>query len=168
MSKPSLKTLTLVLFAILPSIALAQSAETGVDVGPGHAGATAGANGDIWTFGDTTSHVDGGGSFAQGVAIGVGQDGISFSHSVGANGGGMGVGHNINMTIGREGSHVSTGGVTSQGGNSRVQVGGGSGQYPGGIGGGSNATGWGNNTNAWSNSNTQRFPRGRGCWIPRP
>lgn len=159
MSKPSLKTLLAICLVSLPTFAMAQSAETGVDVGPGHAGATAGADGDIWSFGDTTSHVDGGGSFASGVAIGVGQDGVSFSHSVGANGGGVGVGHNINMTIGRDGTHVSNGGVTTQGGNTRVQVGGGSGQYPGGIGGGSNATGWGNNTNAWSNSNTQRFPR---------
>lgn len=159
MSKPSLKTLLVIFLVSLPTFAFAQWAETGVDVGPGHASGSAGADGDIWSFGDTTSHVDGGGSFASGVAIGVGQDGISFSHSVGANGGGAGFGHNINMTIGRNGSHVSSGGVTSQGGNSRVQVGGGSGQTLGNIGGGSIVKGWGNNTNAWSNSDTRRFPR---------
>lgn len=165
MTKPSLKALFVFLF-VLPTFAFAQWADTSVDVGPGHAGATADANGEIWSFGDTTSHVDGNGSFASGVAIGVGHDGISFSHSVGANGGGMGVGHNINMTIGRDGTHVSQGGVTTQGGNTRVEAGGGSGRYGGGLRGGSNVRGWGNNTNAWSNSNTQRFPRVLGRFIP--
>lgn len=160
MSKPSLKTLLVIFLVSLPAFAVAQQyAETGVDVGPGHATGTAEADGDIWSWGETRSHVDGGGSFASGTAIGVGQDGISFSTSFGANGGGNGVGGNFNMTLGREGTHVSHGGVTSQGGNSRVQAGGGSGQTRGNIGGGSNVMGWGNNTNAWSNSNTQRFPR---------
>lgn len=160
MFKPSRNTLLALSFvAIVQTASFAQWADTGVDVGPGHAGATAGANGDIWQWTDTQSRVGGAGSFGQGVAIGVGRNGVSFSHSIGANGGGAGVGHNINMTIGRNGSHVSHGGVTSRGGNSRVQVGGGSGQQFGGISGGSTATGWGRNTNTWSNSNTQRFPR---------
>lgn len=154
-------TLTTVFFCLtLASASFAQSANTRVDVGPGFAGAGASANGSIFQFTDTTSRVKNGTSFGQGVAVGVGHNGISFSHSLGANGGGMGVGHNLNMTIGRNGTHVSHGGVTTQGGNSRVRVGGGSGQYGNQIYGGSTATGFGNRTRAWSNSNTRRFNPG--------
>lgn len=156
MSKITLTAAFLFVLSIT-TCSMAQSAWTGVNVGPGFAGANAGAQGSIFQFSDTKSRVKNGTSFGQGVAVGVGQNGISFSHSVGANGGGVGLGHNLNMTIGRNGTHVSQGGVTSQGGNSRVVVGGGSGQSGRQIYGGSNATGYGNNTRAWSNSRTQQF-----------
>lgn len=159
MSKRTLKNALLtVVICTLPTVAMAQWSETGVDVGPGQAGASAGADGD-WTFVDTTSQVNGNGSFGQGVAIGAGPDGISFSHSIGVNGGGVGAGHNLNVTIGRDGTHVSGGHVVSQGGDSRVIAGGGSGQYPGGIAGGSSVTGFGYDTHAHSHSNTRNFPR---------
>lgn len=159
MSKFTL-TSALLIVATFATCSFAQSANTGVDVGPGYAGANAGATGSIWQWADTTSKVKNGTSFGQGVAVGVGRNGISFSHSLGANGGGLGVGHNLNMTIGRNGTHVSRGGVRTQGGNSRVVVGGGSGQLPGRrIYGGSTATGYGNRTNAWSNSRTRPAPR---------
>ena len=157
MSKITLTTALLFVLSIT-SFGMAQNAWTGVNVGPGFAGAQAGAQGSIFQFSDTKTRVKNGQSFGQGVAVGVGQNGVSFSHSIGANGGGLGLGHNLNMTIGRNGAHVSQGGVTSQGGNSSVQVGGRTGQGPGRqIYGGSNATGWGNNTRAWSNSRTQQF-----------
>lgn len=157
----SKKVATFLIVSLVLSAAqcFAQNANTGVNVGPGWAGANASANGSIWQFTDTTSKVKNGTSLGQGLAIGVGHNGISFSHSIGANGGGVGVGHNLNMTIGRNGTHVSHGGVTTQGGNSQVVVGGGSGQYGNRIYGGSQATGYGNNTRVYSNSHTRQFPR---------
>jgi hypothetical protein len=145
-------------FCTLPSIAMAQWAESGVDVGPGHAGGSASADGQ-WTFVDSSSRVNGINSLGHGVAIGAGPDGISFSHSIGFNSGGVGAGHNLNMTIGQNGTHVSNGQVVTQGGNSRVVVGGGSGQFGGGISGGSTVTGYGDFTYGQSHSHTQLFPR---------
>ncbi len=159
MSKLNLKNVLLsVVLVTLPTVAMAQWSETGVEVGPGSSSVSAGADGD-WTFVDTTSRVDGDSSFGQGVAIGAGKDGISFSHSIGANGGGVGVGHNFNMTIGREGTHVSGGQVVSQGGDSTIIAGGGSGNYGTGFGGGSTVGGFGFDTQASSHSQTRRFPR---------
>lgn len=159
MSKPSLKNVLFIALITLPLTAFAQSADTWVDVGPGHATGGGSAQGDIFQHVDTTSHVGPNGSMSHAVGIGVDQDGVSFSTSFGANGGGQGVGGNFNMTIGREGTHVSQGGVQTQGGNTRVQAGGGSGQYPGGIAGGNLIRGFGNNTQVHSQSTTQRFPR---------
>jgi hypothetical protein len=159
MSKVTLKqTMMSLVLVALPTVVMAQWADTGVEVGPGSAGATAGADGE-WTLVDTNSRVNGGSSFGRGLAIGAGPDGISFSHSIGANAGGVGVGHNFNMTIGRDGTHVSGGHVVSQGGDSTVIAGGGSGNYGGGIEGGSTVGGFGWNTNAHSHSNTRRFRR---------
>ena len=148
--------LTLLVLVTLSNVSVAQWAETGVDVGPGHAGATGGADGQ-WTFVDTTSRVNGAGSLGHGVAIGAGPGGISFSHSLGVNGGGVGAAHNMNMSIGLDGAHVSGGHVVSQGGDSRVVAGGGSGRYPGGFGGGSTVTGYGNVTQGQTYSHTERF-----------
>ena len=157
MSKFTLTTALLFVLS-LTTCSMAQSAWTDVFAGPGSAGANAGAQGSIFQFSDAKTRVKNGTSVGQAVAIGVGQNGISFSGGFAANGGGLGIGQNLNMTIGRNGTHVSHGGVTSQGGNSRVRVGGQTGQAPGRqIYGGSNVTGWGNNTRAWSNSNTQQF-----------
>ena len=160
----SKRYLTNALFTVVlctyPSIAMAQWAESGVDVGPGFANGSASADGE-WTFVDTSSRVNGANSLGHGVAIGAGPNGISFSHSIGFNSGGVGAGHNMNMTIGQNGTHVSNGQVVTQGGNSQVVVGGGSGQYGGGISGGSMVTGYGDVTYGQSQSHTHVFPRFR-------
>lgn len=135
------------------------SAGTGVDVGPGHAGANANAGG-MWTHTDTKSRVGNGGSMARGLAIGAGPGGLALSHSIGVNRGGVGVGHNFNLNIGRGGTHVSHGGVKTLGGNSRVIVGGQTGpRFGGGVQGGSHATGFGNRTRAFTGARTQNFFR---------
>lgn len=145
--KTSLTTAALLL-ALTPVMALAQSAESGVDVGPDGSGASAGYVGD-WGIAKTESR-DG---LGRALGVGVTRDGIAISHSIGASSGSAGVGHNFNMAIGRDGSHVSHGGVVTSGGNGRVAVGGSGSQQ----GGGSTATGWGTNTDAWSKSKTRRW-----------
>ena len=131
------------------------SANSGVDVGPGHAGATAGANGQ-WQHAKTKTHVGDNGRFAQGLAVGAGPNGLAVSHSIGGNAGGVGLGHNLNLSIGRGGTHFSHGGVQSSGGNSRIIAGGGTTQ--GGIGnvnGGSTVGGFGNRTRTWTRAATR-------------
>lgn len=141
-------SLTALLLALTPALAMAQSADSGVDVGPGGSGASAGYVGD-WGIAQTESR-DG---FGRALGVGVTKDGVAISHSIGASNGSSGVGHNFNMAIGRDGAHVSQGGVVTSGGNGRVQAGGSGSQY----GGGSDVIGWGNNTKAWSNSRTRRW-----------
>ena len=152
--KTSLLTLAVFVF---PAVSSAQWADSGVNVGPGFANGSASADGD-WTLVDSGSHVNGNTSIGRGVAIGAGPDGISFSHSIGVSGNGVGAGHNFNMSIGRQGTHVSGGNVITQGGTPGVSIGGGSGNYPSGFGGGSYATGFGNFTSANTFSQTNRFP----------
>ncbi|TWT76150.1 hypothetical protein Pla123a_29390 [Posidoniimonas polymericola] len=136
------------LLALTPALAMAQSAESGVDVGPGGSGASAGYVGD-WGIADTESR-DG---FGRALGVGVSKDGVAISHSIGASNGSSGVGHNFNMAIGRDGAHVSQGGVVTSGGNGRVEAGGSASQF----GGGSDVVGWGNNTKAWTESRTRRW-----------
>lgn len=148
----------LALFAVItPSIADAQWAESGVDLSNGRAGAGASADGQ-WTFVDSTSNVNGSNSFGHGIGVGVGPNGISVSNSVGFNTAQGGAAHNFNMTVGRNGTHFSDGGVVSQGGNTGVIAGGGSGLYGNQISGGSSVTGYGNHVDAYSNSRTRRNP----------
>ncbi len=136
------------------------SAGTIVDVGPGHAGGQANADG-MWTHTDTASRVGSGGSMARGLAIGAGPNGLALSHSIGVNSGGVGVGHNFNLNIGRGGTHVSHGGVKTVGGNSRVIAGGQTGPrtFGGGVQGGSHVTGFGNQTKAYTGARTRNFFR---------
>ncbi len=135
---------------------LADGAWSGVDVGPGHAGATAGYDAPQG-IARTESRV-GQVSMGRGFALGLGPDGLSLSHSIGVSGQhGVGVAHNFNLSIGQDGTHVSHGGVQTIGGNTRVLAGGethiGSGQ----IQGGSYSSGYGHDTRVWSNSRTRRF-----------
>ncbi|MEM6690205.1 MAG: hypothetical protein AAF664_12300 [Planctomycetota bacterium] len=151
-------TITLVALFAIATVAQAQSSWTGINVGPGHAGANAGATGQ-WTHTDTESRVGKHGSMARGLAIGAGPNGLSLSHSIGGNVAGVGVGHNLNMTIGRGGAHVSHGAVKTIGGNSSVIAGGGSGQRFGRVSGGSQVTGFGNQTRAITGARTRQFFR---------
>jgi len=139
---------------LLPHAALAVSAETGVDVGPGEAGADAGADG-AWNHAETETKVGPNGSMGRAFAVGAGPDGLSLSHSIGVNNGNSGFGHNFNMTIGPNGTHSSSGGVASQGNGGRV-IAGGSTQGGSRLGGGSTVGGFGNRTNAWTNARTNR------------
>ncbi|TWT36988.1 hypothetical protein KOR34_19340 [Posidoniimonas corsicana] len=146
------------LLALAPALALAQSADSGVDVGPGGSGASAGYVGD-WGIAKTESR-DG---FGRALGVGVTKDGVAISHSIGASNGSSGVGHNFNMAIGRDGAHVSQGGVVTGGGNGRVEAGGSASQQ----GGGSEVVGWGDNTKAWTESRTRRWGSGSGSqYVP--
>jgi hypothetical protein len=89
--------------------------------------------------------------------VGAGPNGISLSNSIGAGTGPLGGAHNVNLHIGRNGTHVSHGGVVSQGGNRRVISGGSAGNYGGQVSGGNYSTGFGNQTNAYSKSRTRRW-----------
>ncbi|MHB8903046.1 MAG: hypothetical protein ACYC6Y_30160, partial [Thermoguttaceae bacterium] len=129
---------------------------SGVDVGPGHAGATAGYDAPQG-IARTESQV-GTVNVGRGLAVGFGPNGLTVSHSIGVSGQqGVGAAHNFNMSIGRDGTHVSQGGTYTVGGNTRVLAGGetyiGSGQ----VGGGSYTGGYGFDTQSWSRSQTRRF-----------
>lgn len=136
---------------------LADGAWSGVDVGPGHAEANAGYDAPQG-LARTESRV-GQVNVGQGFALGYGPDGLSLSHSIGVSGqnGLLGAAHNFNLSIGRDGTHVSHGGVQTIGGNSRVLAGGEAHYGPGQLGGGSYTGGFGQNTRAWSQSRTRRF-----------
>ncbi len=147
------KTLVCVILTAAPAVACAQSAGTNVDVGPGFAGAGGQASGQ-WQLVDSNSRVHNGISTGNAFAVGAGPNGLALSHSIGVHGAGVGTAHNFNLAIGRGGAHVSNGGVTSQGGNSRVIAGGSAQSSPFGPQGGSTVTGFGNRTRAYSNSRT--------------
>jgi hypothetical protein len=147
------RLLVVALVAASPALANAQSAGTIVDVGPGHAGASGTASGP-WQLVDSSSSVNNGTSLGKALAVGAGPNGLAISHSVGVNRGGVGAAHNFNLAIGAQGTHVSHGGVISQGGNSRVIAGGSSQTGWQGPQGGSQVTGFGNNTRAYSKSRT--------------
>lgn len=135
---------------------LADGAWSGVDVGPGHAGATAGYDAPQG-IARTESRV-GDVNVGRGFALGYGPDGLSISHSIGVSGQhGIGAAHNFNMSIGRDGTHVSHGGVQTVGGNTRVIAGGETHIGPGQVRGGSYTGGYGHHTRAWSRSRTHRF-----------
>ena len=99
------------------------SAGSNVIVGPGSAGASASANG-VWQHTKTGADVGKHHSVAHGLAVGAGPDGLAVSHSIGGNAAGVGIGHNFNLSIGRGGTHVSSGSVQSSGGNSTIMAGG--------------------------------------------
>ena len=134
---------------------LADGAWSGVDVGPGHAGADAGYDAPNG-IARTESRV-GDINMGRGFALGYGPNGLSLSHSIGISGQhGFGAAHNFNMSIGPNGTHVSHGGTQTFGGNTRVLAGGESHIGPGQVWGGSRAGGFGHHTRAWSRSRTHR------------
>ncbi len=147
---------TLFLAASMATPAIAQRAETVVDIFNGGAGAGATADGQL-KFARSKSSSNNGVQFGHGFAVGAGPNGIAVSNSIGAGTGPVGAAHNLNLTIGRGGTHVSQGGVVSQGGNRRVTTGGSTGIQNGQVYGGSNSTGYGNNTRAWSQSHTNQW-----------
>jgi hypothetical protein len=133
------KTMALaVLVSVVGGRVLAQSASTGVHVGPGRAGATGSASGQFQHV-DTDSRVGPNGSLARGLAVGAGPNGMAISHSIGVNGGGVGTGHNFNLSIGPGGVHTSGGAVNARGGSGSVHAGG-----------HANAGGWGFNPSGGS------------------
>lgn len=145
--------LAAVLATSFTASAMAQSASTDAGVWQGGAGGNATADG-FWQHAQSESKV-GKVNMGRGFAVGLGPNGLSLSHSIAVGKGPLAVGHNLNMTIGQNGTHVSEGGVVSTGGQTSANVGG---STQGGLnlGGGSNASGNGWNTNAWSNSQTNR------------
>ena len=154
-------------FAALQSAASiqAQSVGAGVIVGPGYAGADATADGR-WTHANTRTQVGPGRSLGQGLAVAAGPNGLSLSHSIGVDNHGVGLGHNMNLSIGRGGAHISHGAVQSIGGSTEVNVGGsatqggwqpGLGWQP--VGGGSTVGGVGNHVQTHTGARTFRFRR---------
>jgi hypothetical protein len=133
---------------------LADGAWSSVDVGPGHAGATAGYDAPEG-FARTESRV-GQVSLGRGLALGLGPDGLSLSHTVGVSGPRAGAAHNFQLSIGRDGTHVSHGGAVTRGGNTRVLAGGETYVAPGHVRGDSYSGGFGHHTRAWARSQVWR------------
>jgi hypothetical protein len=155
----SMLKLRSVLFAAVLGLSvdmcLAGGAWSGVDVGPGHAGATAGYDAPEG-FARTESRV-GRVNVGRGLAVGLGPDGLSLSHTIGVAGHhGAGAAHNFNLSIGRDGTHVSHGGAVTHGGNTRVIAGGETHAGPGNVRGDSYAGGYGRHTRAWARSRVHR------------
>lgn len=147
--------------ALAASQASAQRSGSWVDIGRGFAGAGASANGELFQYAKSKSKSKDGVQYGHGFAVAGGRDGITLSNSIGGGTGPLGAAHNLNLTIGRNGTHLSHGGVVSEGGNRRVISGGSSGSYNGRVSGGSSSTGFGNNTRAYSRSHTRQFyPQG--------
>jgi hypothetical protein len=106
-------------------------------------------------FAKSKSSSKNGVDFGHGFAVGANHNGISISNTIGAGAGGQAAAHNLNMHIGANGTHLSHGGVTTQGG--RVISGGQAGSNYGRVYGGSSSTGYGQNTKAWSDSHTRQW-----------
>lgn len=146
----------LVIAAATGSTASAQRASSGVDIFRGGAGANASADG-MFKFARTNSSSNNGVQFGHGLAVGAGPNGIAVSNSIGGGAGPLGAAHNVNLNIGTKGTHISHGGVVSQGGNRRVTSGGGTGIQNGRVYGGSRSRGYGNHTKAYSKSHTRNW-----------
>ena len=151
---------TLALVAGTASPASAQRAGSWVDIGNGFAGSGASASGSLLQIAKSKSSSKNGVQYGHGFAVGAGPEGISLSNSIGAGTGPLGAAHNVNLHVGRNGTHVSHGGVVSQGGNRRVVSGGNAGSYNGRVSGGSSSTGFGNRTKAYSKSQTRQWNTG--------
>lgn len=153
MLKRLLTTGTTIVVISLASAAWAQSSSSWVDVGRGHADAGASYDGN-WGIAESESRV-GAVNLGRGLAVGVGPNGLTLSHSIGVRDqGGVGIGHNFNLAIGPNGSHVGHGGVVTAGPNSRVITGGNTEINRYGARGSNYAGGTGRYTNAWSDSRT--------------
>jgi hypothetical protein len=144
----------LALAGFAASEASAQRAESWVDIGNGFAGSGASASGSLVQIAKSKSSSRNGVQFGHGFAVGAGPEGVSLSNSIGAGTGPVGAAHNLNLHLGRNGAHVSHGGVVSEGGNRRVISGGQAGSYQGRVQGGSRSSGFGRNTKAYSKSRT--------------
>lgn len=157
-SKKSFFMGLLLSLCLAQAAARAQSASTGVDVGPGRAGAWGSASGQFQHV-DTNSRVGPNGSLARGLAIGAGPNGLAISHSIGVHGGGAGAAHNFNMTIGPGGTHVSGGAVNAFGGSSGVQSSGqaNAGRWGLAPSGGSSVGGFGRHVDARTHARTDSF-----------
>jgi len=133
---------------------LAGGAWSGVDVGPGHADATAGYDAPQG-IARTESRV-GRINLGRGLALGMGPDGLSLSHTVGVSGHGAGAAHNFQLSVGRSGTHMSHGSAVTRGGNTRVVAGGETHVAPGQVWGDSYGGGFGRHSRAWARSQAWR------------
>lgn len=149
-------TLFTLALAFSTTEASAQSAGSWVDIGRGGVGSGANASG-MFQIAKSRSSKKNGVGFGHGFALGAGPNGLALSNSIGVGGGPAGAAHNVQLNIGRNGTHFSQGGVVSQGGNRRVISGGQAGTTNGQIYGGSYSTGYGQNTRAYSKSHTRQF-----------
>ncbi|GEM_PF-3169617 len=156
-------------FALIASLTIAtcwtataeaQRAGSWVDIARGGTGSGASADG-VFKFARSDSRSNGSTQFGHGFAVGAGPEGIALSNSIGGGAGPLGAAHNLQLNVGREGTHLSHGGVVSQGGERRVFAGGETGSHYGQPYGGSQVGGYGHHTNAYSNSHTQP-------WRSRP
>ena len=148
--------LSIAALALTANTASAQRAGSWVDIAGGKVGAGASADG-LFKHATSRSSSKNGVDFGHGFAVGAGPNGIAVSNTIGAGGGPLGVAHNVQLNIGPGGTHVSQGGVVTQGGNRRVLSGGETGTRNGQVYGGSHSTGFGHQTKAWSHSQTNRW-----------
>ena len=149
-------SLSIAALALIANTASAQRAGSWVDIAGGRVGAGASADG-LFKHATSKSSSKNGVDFGHGFAVGAGPNGIAVSNTIGAGGGPLGVAHNVQLNIGPGGTHVSQGGVVTQGGNRRVLSGGETGIRNGQVYGGSRSTGFGHRTKAWSNSRTNNW-----------
>lgn len=147
--------------------AFSNATATGNRFGPGNAAATAGYTGNGQGYARTDTRT-GQVNFASGVAIGLDERGLTFSASNALAGRfGPAIASNLNITIGRDGSVASSGGLsTAQGGVSRTVSAGGfarngqGGAVAGSAVGGRSTFGGKVTGQTWSNSMPPNF-RGR-------
>jgi len=143
---------TLIALSVAPAVSQAGDASTWVNLGAGfaNAGAVANAPFGIARTDSRVGHVN----FGRGLAVGMGPNGLSLSHTIGVQDNGFGVGHTFQLSVGPNGTHVGHGGVVTHGANSRVFTGGQTHISPRGPQGGTYAGGTGWHTNAWSRNQT--------------
>ncbi len=146
----------LLVFTLTPLAALAEGSDTWVEIGPGsaNAGASTDAPFGIARTGTRVGRVNVG----RGLAVGMGPNGLTLSHTIGVGQNGLGAAHNFNMSIGREGTNIGHGAVVTAGPGSRVIAGGNTRIDRFGPRGGSRAGGTGPYTRAWTESRTRRTP----------
>ena len=147
-------TAALTIVSLVPLAAQAGGSSSWVDVGRGHANSGAATDSPMG-IAQSESRV-GRVNMARGLAVGFGPDGLSISHSIGVNDRGLGVGHNFNMSVGRNGTHVGQGHVVTGGPNGRVFTGGETRVDRFGARGGNYAGGQGQFTRAWTRNRSRR------------
>lgn len=151
------KTLALLFTLSFATSTNAQESNTGVTVGRNGTGATASFDG---LFGIAKTKVKSGDiDVGRGLAIGVGQNGLTLSHTIGGGKHGVGLGHTMQLNIGENGTHFGHGAIVSQGGqNQFVQLGSQTTTRNGVPQGGNVLNGFGQNNQAFSQSQTVRRP----------
>jgi hypothetical protein len=160
----ALTVVVLIVSVFAQSEAQAQGAKSWVDLLGSKASAGASFDGLLGHATSTASRGDV--DTGHGFSVGLGQNGITLSNSIGVGKEGIaGIGHNVQLNLNRNGMHVSRGAVISRGGETQqLRVGGQTRTIGGRPTGGSQVIGSGSNSRGFSNS----FSGPRGSLMGRP